>query len=110
MPLIGALLNQHSKLDRLGILRRELLRESAKSLRQANHPRPRNGAIQAAVIKVLAAASPEPMHAAGVHAAVERLLNVPVSRDTINSCLSTGACGAEARFERLGRGRYRLLG
>jgi hypothetical protein len=48
------------------------------------------------------------MHAISVHAAVERLLNNPVSRDTVNSCLSVGARGKDALFERLGRGRYRL--
>jgi hypothetical protein len=107
VPLIGALLNSDEKLARLNVLREKLLRREAQSPQPEPRRRLRNGAVQKAVIKVLAASS-EPMHSAKVHLAVERLLNVPVSKDTVNSCLSVGAQGPKAQFERLGRGRYRL--
>lgn len=40
-----------------------------------------------------------------VHTTVEGLLGYPVSRDSVNSCLSTGARGARPNFERVGPGR-----
>jgi len=43
-----------------------------------------------------------------VHTTVERLLGCPVSRDSVNSCLSTGARGARPNFQRLELGRYKL--
>lgn len=52
----------------------------------------RCGAIQEAVFEVLANAD-NPMRPREVHAAVERLLSMPVSKDTVNSCLSSGARG-----------------
>lgn len=66
-----------------------------------------NGVVQAAVVKVLAAAD-RPMRMAEVRTAVDALLGRPVSKDSINWCLSTGARGKEPRFERVGRGCYRL--
>jgi len=43
-----------------------------------------------------------------IHATVERLIECPVSRDSVNSCLSTGARGAHPSFQRVERGSYRL--
>jgi hypothetical protein len=68
----------------------------------------RSGAIQRAVGIVLTATG-QPMRVAEVQAAVEELLNQTVSKDSVNWCLSTGARGAEPRFERVARGCYRLL-
>lgn len=109
MDLAGALSNQSvgEKLARLNALRKKLLDEVAKSPHPVKPVVLRSGAIQQAVVKVLAA-SPDPMHAAKVHAAVEHLLSMPVSRDSVNSCLSVGARSPGGQFERLGRGRYRL--
>jgi hypothetical protein len=56
---------------------------------------------------VLAEAA-EPLHAAKVHLAVERELKKSVSRDSVNSCLSTGAANPDGQFKRLGRGVYQL--
>ena len=42
------------------------------------------------------------------HVAVEVLLGRPVSRDSINGCLSTGARGIRPDFQRVGPGRYQL--
>jgi hypothetical protein len=67
----------------------------------------RCGAVQAAILKVLAAAQ-EPMRVRDVHAAVECLLASHVSRDSVNSCLSTKAKGKHPLFKRVGLGSYAL--
>lgn len=109
MHLMGALSNRsgQEKLERLDALRRRLLRQAAQAPRQAKRLRLRIGAVQQAVLHVLAV-SAGPMRVADVHAAVEHLLSMPVSKDSVNSCLSVGARGAEPRFERVSPGRYRL--
>ncbi len=66
-----------------------------------------NGVVQRAVIEALAQAG-RPMDVGEAHTTVEGLLGYPVSRDSVNSCLSTGARGARPNFERVGPGRYRL--
>jgi len=66
-----------------------------------------NGVVQRAVIRVLAAAG-HALSVADVQGAVEERLGRPVSKDSVNSCLSTGARGAEPRFERMAPGCYRL--
>ncbi len=66
-----------------------------------------NGVIQRAVIEALAQAD-RPMGVGEAHATVEGLLGYPVSRDSVNSCLSTGVRGAQPKFQRIGPGRYRL--
>jgi hypothetical protein len=66
-----------------------------------------NGVIQRAVIKAFVAAG-SPMGVSEAQVAVEALLGRPVSRDSVNSCLSTGARGGEPRFRRITRGRYEL--
>jgi hypothetical protein len=75
--------------------------EASKSRRAGN------GVVQRAVIEALAEAD-RPMDVGEVHTTVEGLLGCPVSRDSVNSCLSTGARGARPNFERVGPGRYRL--
>jgi|GEM_PF-7077779 hypothetical protein len=40
--------------------------------------------------------------------AVEALLGHSVSRNSVNSCLSTGARGVPPSFERVAPGRYRM--
>ena len=65
------------------------------------------GVVQRAVIEVLAQAD-RPMDVGEAHTTVEGLLGYPVSRDSVNSCLSTGARGARPNFQRVGPGRYRL--
>jgi hypothetical protein len=67
-----------------------------------------NGVIQRAVIRVLGEAD-RPMDVGDAHIAVEGLLGYPVSRDSVNSCLSSGARGARPNFQRVGPGRYRLI-
>jgi hypothetical protein len=67
-----------------------------------------NGVVKAATIKVLATAN-RSWRLAEVHAAVEGLIGQPVSKDSINSCLSTGSLGSQRQFERVARGCYRLM-
>jgi len=55
--------------------------EASKSRRAGN------GVVQRAVIEALAEAD-RPMEVGEVHATVEGLLGCPVSRDSVNSCLS----------------------
>jgi hypothetical protein len=66
-----------------------------------------NGVVQRAVVKVLAAAQ-RPLTVLETQAAVAALLGHPVSKGSINYCLSTGTLGREPRFERVARGSYRL--
>jgi hypothetical protein len=65
-----------------------------------------NGEVKRAVVKVLAANGP--MRAADICPAVHSLLGDRVSKDSIYSCLSTGARGKKPRFERVALGCYRL--
>jgi hypothetical protein len=67
-----------------------------------------NGIVKRGVVDALAA-DDRPMTVAEVQAAVERLLDKPVSRDSINWCLSTGSLGSRPQFERVSRGCYRLV-
>jgi hypothetical protein len=66
-----------------------------------------NGVVQRAVVEALAEAD-RPMDVGEAHATVEGLLGYPVSRDSVNSCLSTGARGARPKFQRVEPGNYRL--
>jgi hypothetical protein len=66
-----------------------------------------NGVVQRAVVKVLVSAQ-RPSTVKEVQAAVVDVLGHPVSKGSINCCLSTGVLGNEPRFERVGRGCYRL--
>jgi hypothetical protein len=64
-----------------------------------------NGVVQRAIFSVLEAAG-RPMRVAEVHRGVEESLEIPVSRGSINSCLSLGAREC-VRFERIAFGCYR---
>ena len=66
-----------------------------------------NGVVQRAVIRALSEAG-RAMDVREAHVAVEALVGRSVSRDSVNSCLSTGARGARPDFQRVGPGRYQL--
>ncbi len=66
-----------------------------------------NGVVQRALVKALIAAG-RPMGVGEAHMAVEALLGHSVSRDSVNSCLSTGARVLPPSFQRVGPGRYQL--
>ncbi len=67
----------------------------------------RHGWVLAAVTQVLEG-SAEPMQAIAIHAAVEEMLGEPVCWSTIKNTLVEHIRGKAPRFERVGRGRYRL--
>ncbi len=67
-----------------------------------------NGVVQRALIEALAVAG-RPMGVCEAQTAVEALLGHGVSRDSVNSCLSTGACGVQPCFRRVAPGRYLLI-
>jgi hypothetical protein len=67
-----------------------------------------NSVVQRAVIEVLAATD-RALSVADVQCGVEERLGGPVSKDSVRSCLSTGARGGEPCFRRIVRGRYQLL-
>lgn len=95
------------RLKRLNHLREKLLAHAATHPRPSRKLKHRCGAVQNAVVEVLRTAA-EPMRVGEVHAAVEGALGGPVSLDTVNSCLSTGARGAQPRFQRTRMGWYRM--
>jgi len=61
----------------------------------------------AAVTDVLIAAD-APMQARAIHAAAEELTGEPVAWSSVKNCLVTNLGGTTPRFERVGRGRYRM--
>jgi hypothetical protein len=66
-----------------------------------------NGAVQRAAMGALAAAD-RVLTVAEVQVAVEERLGMPVSKDSVRSCLSSGARSPHPRFERTAPGCYRL--
>ncbi|MGA8364023.1 MAG: hypothetical protein WB709_05835 [Solirubrobacteraceae bacterium] len=70
-------------------------------------PAYRWGWVLAAVTEVLRAAG-EPMRTRMIHAAVEELVGEPVSWSSVKNCLASDVGGRSPRFERVGRGLYRL--
>ncbi len=68
----------------------------------------RPGWVMDAVVRVLADEG-GPMRSTHVHAAVERLVGLTVSKDSVSWCLSSGVRGKEPRFERVSYGCYRLI-
>jgi hypothetical protein len=60
-----------------------------------------------AVVHVLSQAGSE-MRYVDVHRAVEELLDGPVARSSVKNALVKGCSRRQPRFERVGRGRYRL--
>lgn len=65
------------------------------------------GVIQLAVVKALAAPG-HPMGVREAQTAVEALLGHSVSRDSVNSCPSTGARAREPYLRHIARDRYEL--
>jgi hypothetical protein len=89
-------------------LRRERTDGPSRALIPAAKPANRWGWVLAAVTEVLGAAR-EPMRARMIHTTVEELVGEPVSWSSVKSCLASDVGGKSPRFERVGRGRYRLV-
>jgi hypothetical protein len=82
-------------------------RQSAPNAAASEGKRLGNGVVQRAVIRALVEAD-RAMDVGEAHLAVEALLGRSVSRDSVSSCLSTGARAVRLLFERVARGRYQL--
>jgi hypothetical protein len=67
-----------------------------------------NGVVKSAVVGALAAAD-RVLTVAEVQSAVEERLGGLVSKDSVRSCLSSGARGSRPSFERTASGCYRLM-
>jgi hypothetical protein len=108
MRLVGQLSNPPASLVAVfEALPDEPITATARPEPQLNVGRLGNGVVQRAVVKVLASAQ-RPLTVLEAQAAVADLLRHPVSKGSINCCLSTGALGDDPRFERVARGCYRL--
>lgn len=108
MRLVGQLSNPPAPLEAVfEALPDEPIKATANLEPQLDVGRLGNGVVQRAVLKVLASAQ-RPLTVLEVQAGVADLLGHPVSKGSINCCLSTGALGDEPRFERVARGCYRL--
>jgi hypothetical protein len=82
---------------------------SGATPRPSSFERKRQGGVLTEGIRKVLASAQEPMRMCEIHAAVEVLLGEPVPRSTIKNCLANNCQGVRARFERVGRGRYRLV-
>ncbi len=69
--------------------------------------KPRWGRVLAAVTEILNGAC-EPMRVRAIHAAAEELVGESVSWSSVRNCVAANIGGETARFERVGRGRYRM--
>jgi hypothetical protein len=65
----------------------------------------RAGAVQAAMIEVLAATD-KPLKAREIHAAAQELAGIPLSWNTVKDCLHKNARRLDSPIERVGHGRY----
>jgi hypothetical protein len=65
------------------------------------------GSITVAVATVLGSAGE--MRVRDIHRAIEGLLGEPVSVSSVKNCLARKSVGQAPQFERIGRGRYRLV-
>jgi hypothetical protein len=104
-------------LDPVGRARRAKAAQDLRGGRLAKGARPlpalgsrpthRPGWVLAAVTEALEN-SAEPMRATAIHAAVEELLGEPVAWSSVKNGLASNISGKSPRFERVGRGRYRI--
>jgi len=68
--------------------------------------RPRAGAVQQAVIRVLAEAD-RPLRAREIHQIAQKLAGTPLSWNTVKDCLHTNARRPDSPIERVSHGHYR---
>ena len=108
MELNGALLNREQQrrlLDGQQLARVLAGRPEPKTQTQSQI-RPRAGAVQETVIRVLAVAE-GPLQACEIHAAAEKLADTPLSWNTVKDCLHKNARRPDSPIERVSHGRYR---
>ncbi len=112
MGLIGALSN-HDYLSKLTRLSKSLsslqgtVRPDRRLVAQSRKPRLRTADVLVSVLETVGG----PLQLAELYAMVDQLVEEPVRRGTIKQALSANLrdrSRSKARFERVGRGRYRL--
>jgi hypothetical protein len=101
----GALLNR----DRLAsayLLACSLAARPGPQPQSPSQIRRRAGAVQEAVIQVLAMAE-RPLRAREIHTSAQKLAGAPLSWNTVKDCLHKNARRPGGPVERVGHGRYR---
>jgi hypothetical protein len=111
MGVVGGLWNQDVR-SRLQCIHRHIARQAASSEPSAKRPPPqfqrrRPGTICDAILAVLVEHR-DGLRMRDITAAVAERLGEPVSTSSVKSCLWREAQGNIGKFERIGRGRYRL--
>jgi len=101
----GARLNR-SRLTSAYLLTRPLGARSEPESQPQSQTRPRAGAIQAVVFRVLAAAD-KPLRAREIHRAAQNLAGTALSWNTVKDCLHKNARRPDSPIERVAHGRYR---
>lgn len=84
------------------------VRPRRKAAHDSSDGRRRFGTVRDAIIQVLAAADSD-LRVKDIHADVEQLLDSPVSRSSVKNYLHKHSHSRNPLFERLARGRYRLV-
>jgi hypothetical protein len=110
MDLIAALSNIQTEALYERLTRRDwrqVRRRPAKPRDRARDGKLKFGTVSSAVLAVLAQKG-EPMRFIEIHAGVEGLLDMPVSRSSVKQFLSDEARHRKPRFVRLQRGLYQL--
>jgi hypothetical protein len=100
----GARLNRRRLSDAYR-LARKLDTSPELELQPQSQIRPRAGAVQRAVIQVLAAAE-RPLRAREIHAAAEQLAGMPLSWNTVKDCLHKNARRRDSPIGRVSHGCY----
>ena len=101
----GALLNRDQLADAVLLVRSLAVRPGSK-IQSQSQIRRRSGAVQAAVIEVLARAN-GPLRAREIHAAAQELAETPLCWNTVKDCLHKNARRPGSLVERVTHGRYR---
>ena len=107
MELNGALLNRR-RLSDANLLAHALATRPGPKTQSRSQIRPRAGAIQEAVNRVLAAAD-QPLRAREIHAAAQKLAGTPISWNTVKDCLHKNARRPDSPIKRVAHGWYRHL-
>jgi len=103
----GASLNR-GRLADAHLLARSLAGRPEPQTQSQSQIRPRAGAIQEAVFRVLAAAD-RPLRAREIHAAAQELAGTALSWNTVKDCLHKSARRPDSPIDRVSHGRYRHL-
>ena len=101
----GARLNR-SRLVSAYLLSGSLAARPGPEAQAQRQIRRRAGAVQEAVIRVLAAAD-RPLRAREIHTAAQHLAGTPLSWNTVKDCLHKNARRLDSPVERVDHGRYR---